>query len=270
MKPARNLRRLLDGMTKRARAGGRTPLRASVPRSPAAPVRYSRLLTRSSIPARAPLGPPAEEARLDALVGGAEVAAPDGGRALLVATRIPAPCSPPPADAESLLFIDIESTGLGCSPLFLIGAMSWEAGDLDIRQYLARDYSEEAAVISLFREDAGARRRFVSFNGKSYDVPFIRMRAAATGVRFGLDLPHTDLLHAARRAWGEDLPDCRLQTIERRILGRGRTDDIPGAEIPDAYHAFVRTGHAGDVARIITHNRRDLVTLAEIMDRLEE
>jgi uncharacterized protein YprB with RNaseH-like and TPR domain len=44
--------------------------------------------------------------------------------------------------------------------------------------------------------------------------------------------------------------------------------DIPGEHIPDAYHHFVRTGNAVQVARIIKHNAQDLVTLLELLLRM--
>jgi hypothetical protein len=204
-------------------------------------------------------------------VDGETVRAPGGGPVWLVRREGPAPVRPAGLDPSSLLFFDIEATGLSCSPLFLIGAMIWEADRLEVRQYLARDYSEEAAAITLFLAEAGRRERLVSFNGKSYDLPYIRMRAAATGVPCALDPPHLDLLHSARRAWCESLPDCRLQTLEREILGKPRgTADIPGADIPDAYHAFVRTRDARDIVRILAHNQRDLSTLAELLVLLPE
>ena len=49
---------------------------------------------------------------------------------------------------------------------------------------------------------------------------------------------------------------------------RRRVEDIPGHHIPDAYHYFVRTGHAGDIARIMKHNAWDLVTLLDLMVRM--
>ena len=42
----------------------------------------------------------------------------------------------------------------------------------------------------------------------------------------------------------------------------------PGADIPDAYHAFVRTNDATEIVQIINHNLLDLVTLADLMTRL--
>ena len=108
----------------------------------------------------------------------------------------------------------------------------------------------------------------MSFNGKSFDVPYLRARAAACGIPYTVALAHFDLLHTARRLWRGTLPNCRLQTLERHLCARTRSNDIPGADIPDAYHDYVRTGNAAQMVQIIEHNRLDLVTLAELMTRL--
>ena len=99
-------------------------------------------------------------------------------------------------------------------------------------------------------------------------MPFLRTRSAAHRIPAPPELPHLDLLHSARRAWRWDLPDCRLQTVERWICGRAREGDIPSDQIPDAYHAYVHTGNAAEMIGVLEHNRLDLVTLAEICVRL--
>ena len=171
------------------------------------------------------------------------------------------------APADALLF-DLETTGLGNSPVFLIGAMTWEDNQLVSRQFFARSYAEERAILSLFAALAEPRRLLVSFNGKSFDLPYVRTRAAATALPLDLDLFHLDLLHAARRAWKTDLPDCRLQTLESYICGRHRVDDIPGEAIPQAYHDYVRTENAWQMVPTLLHNRLDLITLAELLVKL--
>lgn len=172
---------------------------------------------------------------------------------------------------DDLVFIDLETTGLGHSPLFLIGAMTWEDDDLVVRQYLARHYGEEAAATHLFLEEAARKRLLISFNGKSFDYPYLRARAAANGIPWRFHIAHFDLLHESRRAWKGTLPNCRLQTLEQCICGRPpRHGDIPGARIPDAYHAYVRTSNACEMVQIIQHNLHDLVTLAELMSRLPD
>jgi uncharacterized protein YprB with RNaseH-like and TPR domain len=171
---------------------------------------------------------------------------------------------------RDMVFMDVESTGLGNSPLFLIGVMVWEEHGPEVRQYLARDYSEEAAVIASFVDLCRDKKLLITFNGKSYDLPHIRTRAAATGAPFVFEAAHLDLLHVSRRHWKGRLPDCRLQTLERFICERGRTGDIPGSEIPDAYHYYVQSGNAAQIIEILKHNAIDLLTLADLMSRLPD
>jgi uncharacterized protein YprB with RNaseH-like and TPR domain len=169
---------------------------------------------------------------------------------------------------DQMVFMDVESTGLGSNPLFLIGVMVWENDGFVVRQYFARSYAEECAVVARFLELMGACQLLVTFNGKSFDWPYIKARAAATGAgRNVSEFLHLDLLHAGRRAWKHQLPNCRLQTLERHICGRIRTGDIPSAEIPEAYHAFVRTGDAFQMVPALEHNKLDLITLADLMTR---
>ncbi len=170
---------------------------------------------------------------------------------------------------DDVIFVDVETTGLSDSPLFLIGTMAWEGDDLVVRQYLARHYGEESAVTALFLDRASEKRLLVSFNGKSFDYPYIRTRAVANGVPFALELAHFDLLHECRRVWRGTLPNCKLQTLEQHVCGHPpRSGDIPGHAIPDAYHTYVRTSNAGQLVQIIKHNLLDLVTLAELMTKL--
>jgi len=170
--------------------------------------------------------------------------------------------------AEQMLFMDIETTGLGSTPLFLIGVMTVEDDGFAIRQYLARDYTEEPAVIRSFVAEMKAKQMLVTFNGKSFDMPYIRTRAAYHRLGGSPEPAHFDLLHESRRIWRSELPNCRLQTLESRICGRSRHDDIEGADIPDAYHDFVRTGDASDIVLIAKHNVLDLLTMADLMVRM--
>ena len=81
-------------------------------------------------------------------------------------------------------------------------------------------------------------------------------------------LVHCDLLHHARRRWRDEMPNCKLQTLERLLCGRHRAGDIPGSEIPAAYADFVRSGNAVSMKAILHHNALDLVTLCHLSLRL--
>ena len=137
-------------------------------------------------------------------------------------------------------------------------------------QLLARDYTEEAASLSHFVTMLDASKVIVSFNGKSYDLPYIRDRCLFLGVPFRLRQAHIDMLHVGRRIWGRQLPNCKLQTLEQYICRRTRQGDIPGAEIPNAYHRFVKSGNAVQMRDILYHNALDLLTTTEVLLRVVE
>jgi uncharacterized protein YprB with RNaseH-like and TPR domain len=180
-------------------------------------------------------------------------------------------------DPRRITYLDIETCGLSGAPLFLVGLMRYGDDTLAVEQFLARDYSEERAVLAATREALARTQCLVTFNGKSFDVPFVAMRSRASSLfEEGSAVPdHVDLLHVSRRRWKGDLPNCRLQTLEQLICGRRRSGDIPGSEIPAAYHEFVRAHQGDDAARrsrslrcmqtILHHNALDLVTMAELV-----
>ena len=169
---------------------------------------------------------------------------------------------------DQIMFVDIETTGLTYTPLFLIGTMTWDPAGFEVRQYFARSFAEEASVIALFVDACRKKNLFVTFNGKSFDIPYIRKRATEHGIGYVPELGHFDLLYECRRIWGGVLPNCELQTLERHVCGRTRETDIPGHLIPEAYYEFVRTQDAWQIAEIVKHNVLDLATLAELMVRL--
>ncbi len=171
-------------------------------------------------------------------------------------------------DATRTLILDIETGGFAGTPVFLIGVVALDEYPLRTIQFLARDYPEEAAILHALREASAGRDTWVTFNGKSFDEPFLRDRAAVHRLALPAPRRHLDLLHAARRAWGEGLPDCRLRTLEQRILGRTRIGDVSSREVPDLFHLFFRTGNAGPLRPVLEHNRLDLVTATELLIRL--
>lgn len=166
---------------------------------------------------------------------------------------------------ERILYLDIETAGLSNAPLFLVGLMYGAADGLVIDQFFARDYTEERAVLAASAEVIGRYPVLVTFNGARFDVPFIAGRLAAAGLPAGTAPVHVDLLPLSRRVLAGRTPDHRLQTLERFVLGRRRIGDIAGSEIPGAYHEFVRSGDACDMAAVIDHNRLDLLSMLELV-----
>src|SRR5439155_6625405 len=121
---------------------------------------------------------------------------------------------------ERALFLDLETGGLASSPVFLAGTMHWNGSDFVLRQYFARHYGEEAPLLAALAEWCRAFEFLVTFNGKSYDGPFLANRSLVHGVELVLPPRHLDLLHPARRRWKRLLRDCRLQTLETYVCRR--------------------------------------------------
>ena len=109
----------------------------------------------------------------------------------------------------------------------------------------------------------------ITFNGRSFDVPFIRERLGFYGMEGSLNNPHFDLLHFSRRAWRDQLPDCRLGTLEKH-LGVQRDVDIPSTLVPEFYETYLKTGNVGPLVAIVEHNKQDLLTLTLLFSKLYE
>jgi len=175
------------------------------------------------------------------------------------------------SDAEPrYIFLDLETTGFSSTPLFLAGTMFERDGGLACTQLLARDYSEERALVGMLDSLVSGFDLCITFNGKSFDMPYFRERAKYHRLDLRSDPGQLDLLHHARRVWRDSLPNCRLATLERHILGRLRSGDVPGWEVPCIYHEFVHTGDARRLVGVIRHNLLDVVSMAELLICLAE
>ncbi len=182
--------------------------------------------------------------------------------------KLPAGCRPLQALISSpagVVYLDLETTGLRNTPLFLVGIMYSDGDDLIVDQFFARDYTEERAVLSFVSGLLDSRDVLVTFNGNTFDVPFLVDRMTFHHLPMGMPRSHVDLLPVSRSLMKGRTPNNRLQTLERFVLGRKRTGDIPGSEIPGAYHEFVRTGDARQMAAVIHHNRLDLLSMMELI-----
>jgi len=137
-----------------------------------------------------------------------------------------------------------------------------------LRQYFARHYGEEAVLLRALAEAARGFEFLVTFNGKSYDAPFLRGRAHVHGERIELPPRHLDLLHPARRRWKHRLRDCRLQTLEYYVCRRRRAGDVPSDEVPGLYHDFVRHGDPYRLIPVFHHNMLDVITMGDVLAAL--
>ncbi|HEU0278186.1 MAG TPA: ribonuclease H-like domain-containing protein [Rhodanobacteraceae bacterium] len=172
-------------------------------------------------------------------------------------------------DPQRVLFFDTETTGLAGGTgtrAFMIGAARWRDGALEVRQLTITTLAAERAMLAEFARWLEPTTILASYNGKSYDAPLLRTRyrlARMADPTTGLE--HVDLLYPSRRRWRGVYENCRLCTIERRVLGVVREDDLPGSDAPAAWLTYLHGGSARNLCRVAAHNRQDVVSLARLL-----
>jgi len=173
---------------------------------------------------------------------------------------------------HQIAFLDTETTGLaggsGTIP-FQIGVGRWHpdpAQSFQVVQLFLEELHREDALLELLARELAGVRCLVTYNGAAYDLPLLENRHVLTRRPWPLPAAtHLDLLHPARTLWRASHPDCRLATLEASLLGFRRDGDVPGAEIPPLYRAYLAGCADARLAAIFRHNRDDIVSLAGLL-----
>lgn len=171
-------------------------------------------------------------------------------------------------DLRRALYLDTETTGLAGGTgtyIFLLGLGWVEGDDFVVEQLFLRDFGEEAALLYLAGEIAGRFDVLVTFNGRRYDLPLLDTRLVMNRLEGNLSTwPHLDLLYPARLLYGGTFEDCRLQTLEKELVGQYRHGDVPGSEIPRLYFDYLTGGDVTSLVKVFEHNFLDVVTLVTL------
>jgi uncharacterized protein YprB with RNaseH-like and TPR domain len=96
----------------------------------------------------------------------------------------------------------------------------------------------------------------ISFNGKSFDVPFLEQHFDVD-----LDRPHLDCMHVCRQAGLTG----GLSAVERALGIERDLPDVDGREAVRLWHAH-EAGQDGALERLIRYNREDVTNLEPILD----
>jgi len=171
-------------------------------------------------------------------------------------------------DLNDLCFFDTETTGLSGGAgtvIFLAGIGFFDNKKFVVKQFFIDNPGKEVLLIENLRKIMERKKAVISYNGKCFDVPLLHSRAVMNRVKKVKVENQIDLLHISRFIWKSSLPNCKLTTIERKVLNINRTDeDIPGNLIPGAYRDFLLRRDDTQIKKIIYHNREDIVSLARV------
>jgi hypothetical protein len=154
-----------------------------------------------------------------------------------------------PQFRHSVAYLDIETTGLG-PPGDYVTTIALYDGKR-VRHYVHDQNMED------FRRDIEPYRLIVTYNGKCFDVPFLR---DSLGVR--LDQAHIDLRYVLRSlGYTGGLKGC-----ERQLgLHRGDLEGVDGYFAVLLWHDFLKTGSEGALQTLLAYNVQDTVNLETLM-----
>lgn len=170
---------------------------------------------------------------------------------------------------KDFLFMDTETSGLrgGAGTVaFLIGAGWFEESAFHIRQYLMRDYHQEAEMLTRVFARFAQAKCLVTYNGASFDMPLLEGRATVNRLQESFQKSfHLDLVHAARRIFKLRIRQCSLCSLEERIFGIPRENDLGGADIPARFFEYLKSRDEGLMDDVLSHNQLDIISLARLL-----
>jgi uncharacterized protein len=183
-----------------------------------------------------------------------------------------APGGPVWMSGEGVGVLDIESLGLHGSGVmaFLVALGIQRGARLDCEQLLLADPGAEEALLAAVAARIGAHRLWLTYNGRSFDIPVLAARCTVNRLDPVSVHPrlHGDLLGPVRRLFRDRLGACTLRHAEMSLLNHHRVDDVPGAEAPARYRAWLRGAPAAVLAGVVEHNLQDIVSTVLVGARL--
>ncbi len=170
--------------------------------------------------------------------------------------------------------LDIETTGLMPfrDSIILSGLVVVSTSDIISYQFFAESPSDEAEIISRTSNILNAVDFVVTYNGRFFDVPFIKKRASRINIPipeiFNLDL-YTIMKHYS--ALPELLESMSQKSLEKYMgILSSRSDNISGYESVQAYDQYLQKPSKRLEDMILLHNYDDIMQLYRLLDLLPQ
>lgn len=173
-------------------------------------------------------------------------------------------------ESNNVCFIDIETTGLNrnSNMIYLIGVLyfDYDTSHWTLNQYFANTMDKEQKLLESFVDDMSNFDKLLTFNGESFDFPFIEHRLNKYGVNYIFDKTKSfDLYQLVKKnRYYLNLPNLKLKTIELS-LGFIREDKYSGYDCIGFYYDYIKSGNILLKENILKHNYDDLVHMLDII-----
>ncbi len=197
---------------------------------------------------------------------------------------------------EDMLLFDIETTGLSPArdQIYCIGCGYLCTDNVVIELFFAENPQEEPHVLEAFYRLSVSRRTIITFNGNTFDIPFVRKRAALyagqqtsadnmseLATAFAASEPEPKQSSASagslifidlyRAATGMKsllrLPSYRQKSLEY-FLGISREDSFDGGQLIEKYLAYVSNPDHDLLSFLLLHNFEDVKGMFDLLGLL--
>ncbi|MBY9003302.1 MAG: ribonuclease H-like domain-containing protein [Candidatus Lokiarchaeota archaeon] len=185
---------------------------------------------------------------------------------------------------KDFLFLDIETLDLYDSPMIIVGLGYFTNSSFEIHILYARDVSEEIAICEHLKDTVFPKfKSFVTFNGRSFDIPYMANRFLYYNDHNPMikeqDKPydsvntiyhHIDLYHNCRRKFKGLFEKYSLTNMEEKLLGFKRENEMPSSLIGLSYRKYLQDPHryVGLMKECIDHNYFDVYSMPLILQKL--
>jgi len=149
----------------------------------------------------------------------------------------------------SVAYLDIETTGLSPYDSYVTTVALYDG--VSVRAYVRGDNLDRLG------DDLADYRLLVTYNGKCFDVPFLRESLGLT-----LDQAHVDLRYVLRSlGYGGGLKGC-----ERQLgIVRGDLEDVDGYFAVLLWNEYRRTRNPRALETLLAYNIQDVVNLETLL-----
>lgn len=180
-----------------------------------------------------------------------------------------------PFDTFNTMFIDIETDGLSHkNKLVIIGLIQFNRkGDAYLIQLFNDDYQSEREMLIELIQILKVHNTdyYVSFNGNSFDFPFLNARFKHYKVDYQLPkAANVDLLRLSRQNQAHlGIADFKLKSVEK-FVGINRTDTISGKDSILMFQAYIEGKSEALKQAILLHNYDDLINMIPLLKITEQ
>ncbi|MHA1292237.1 MAG: ribonuclease H-like domain-containing protein [Promethearchaeota archaeon] len=187
-------------------------------------------------------------------------------------------------ELEQLLFLDIETLGLYDSPMIIIGIGFFKDRRFEIHTFFARNLEEEISMLEHLKNSILPKFRcFITYNGKSFDIPYIANRflyffdenpmiseSISPFECVNSKFHHIDLYHNCRRIYKGMFNSYSLTNMEEKLLNWKRENELPSNMVGICYKRYLKNPkkYVGLIKEIIDHNYYDIYSMPLIYEKL--